>query len=129
MILDSSALIAILRDEPEALTFSVEVQNAACLRLSAASYVEVAIVVERMMDPVLPMMFEEFLKDLEIRIEPVTAEQAAIAVQAFRVFGKGRHAAGLNFGDCFTYALAKVMREPVLYKGDDFSQTDLIRAL
>jgi ribonuclease VapC len=84
--------------------------------------------IERLADTVRKAMFEDVLREFEIRVEPVTFEQASAARQAFRDFGKGRHPAGLNYGDCFTYALAKTMREPVLFKGDDFSQTDLTPA-
>ena len=98
------------------------------MRLSAASYLETAMVVERLADAKRKAMFEDVLDLFGIEVEPVTLEQARMAGVAFRRFGKGRHPAGLNYGDCFTYALAKVMREPVLYKGNDFSQTDLIAA-
>jgi ribonuclease VapC len=98
------------------------------VRLSAAGYLEAAIVMQRSRDPVLANVLDDFLTEFSIQIEPVTADQARLARQAFQLFGKGVHRAGLNFGDCFTYALAKTMREPVLFKGNGFSKTDLIPA-
>lgn len=128
MIVDTSALVAILCGEQEAEAFSRAIARAEVVRLSAASYLETAMVVERLADAKRKAMFEDVLDLFGIEVEPVTLEQARMAGVAFRRFGKGRHPAGLNFGDCFTYALAKAMREPVLYKGNDFSQTDLIAA-
>jgi ribonuclease VapC len=125
MILDTSALLAILLREPEAERFAISIENAAVVRLSAASYVEAAIYVDRNADEIRRAMLDTFLAEFSIRIEPVTAEQALLARQAFVLFGKGRHKAGLNFGDCFTYALARATREPVLFKGGDFGHTDL----
>lgn len=128
MILDTSALMAVLRQENEAGDFSRLIDDADKVYLSAASYLEASIVVEGSRDPVLRSMFDDFLVDCRIEVVPVTFEQAQIASGAFRSFGKGMHPAGLNFGDCFTYALAKAKREPVLFKGNDFSKTDLIPA-
>ncbi len=125
MILDTSALLAILLREPEAERFATSIENAAVVRLSAASYVEAAIYVDRNADEIRRAMLDTFLAEFSIRIEAVTAEQALLARQAFVLFGKGRHKAGLNFGDCFTYALARAWREPVLFKGGDFGYTDL----
>jgi ribonuclease VapC len=93
--------------------------------MSAASYVEAAIYLDRNLDEVRRAMLDNFLAEFSIRIEPVTAEQALLARQAFVLFGKGRHKAGLNFGDCFSYALAKAYREALLFKGGDFGYTDL----
>jgi ribonuclease VapC len=125
MILDTSALLAILLREPEAERFAASIENAEVVRLSAASYVEAAIYVDRNADEIRRAMLDTFLAEFSIRIEAVTAEQALLARQAFVLFGKGRHKAGLNFGDCFTYALARAWREPVLFKGGDFGYTDL----
>ena len=125
MILDTSALLAILLREPEAERFAISIENAAVVRLSAASYVEAAIYVDRNADEIRRAMLDTFLAEFSIRIETVTAEQVLLAHQAFVLFGKGRHKAGLNFGDCFTYALARAWREPVLFKGGDFGHTDL----
>jgi ribonuclease VapC len=129
VIVDTSALMAVLCGEEEAESFSRAIAEAEVTRLSAASYLEAAMVVERLADAKRKAMFEDVLELFGIEVEAVTLEQARVASEAFRRFGKGRHPAGLNFGDCFTYALAKVMREPVLYKGSDFSQTDLVRAV
>jgi len=125
MILDTSALLAVLLNEPEASRFASAMENAGVVRLSAASYVEAAIYVDRNGDEVRRAMLDTFLMEFSIRIEPVTAEQALLARQAFVLFGKGRHKAALNFGDCFSYALARAFREPLLFKGADFGYTDL----
>ena len=129
MILETSALLAVLLMEPEAVPFASAIENASVVRLSAANYVEAAIYVDRNGDEVRRAMLETFLKEFSIRIEPVTAEQALFARQAFVLFGKGRHKAGLNFGDCFSYALARAYGEPLLFKGGDFGHTDLAAAL
>lgn len=94
-------------------------------RISAVSYVEAAIVIDGSRDPVSSRRFDDFFREAQIGIEPVTPLQARIAREAYRDFGKGRHRAGLNFGDCFAYALAKVTGEPLLFKGDDFRHTDV----
>ena len=129
MILDSSALIAILRAEPEAATFAKAIESAGVCRLSAASYVEVGAVIDRAGDAVASRRVDELLSVTSIQIEEVTASQAQIARDAYRDFGKGSgHSAGLNFGDCFSYALAKVTGEPLLFKGEDFIHTDVALA-
>jgi ribonuclease VapC len=126
MIVDSSAMIAILTDEPDGLALSQVLDRPEIVRLSAASYLETSIVLDKHRDPVLSAKLDGLILDSEIVIEPVTAAQARIARQAYRDYGKGSgHPAGLNFGDCFTYALAHEKREPVLWKGDDFGHTDL----
>jgi ribonuclease VapC len=130
MILDSSALIAILRQEPEASQFSAIVENAESCRISAVNYVESAVVVDARRDPLDSRRFDKLIRQADLIIEPVTEEQAHIARQAYRDFGKGSgHPAQLNFGDCFAYALAKDWGEPLLFKGDDFSRTDVASAL
>jgi ribonuclease VapC len=128
VILDTSALLAILLKESEAVQFATAIADASVVRMSAASYVETAIYVDRNGDEIRRAMLDNFLGEFSIRIEPVTAEQALLARQAFVLFGKGRHKAGLNFGDCFSYALAKSSREPLLFKGGDFIHTDLAAA-
>ena len=128
MILDTSALLAILLREAEAERFARAIEEAEVVRLSVAGYLEAAIFVDRNLDEVRRAMLDSFLSEFGIRLEPVTEEQARLARQAFVWFGKGRHAAGLNFGDCFTYALAKSSGEAVLWKGDDFGRTDLVAA-
>ena len=125
MILDTSALLAILLREPDAEQFAAALETADTVRMSVASYVEAAIYVDRNEDRVRRAMLDTFVKDFAIQLEPVTVEQAFLARQAFVLFGKGRHKAGLNFGDCFSYALAKAFSEPLLYKGEDFVHTDL----
>lgn len=129
MIIDSSALIAILRDEPEARRFAEAIGAAALRRVSATTYVEVGAVIDAGRDPVASRLFDELLQTAGVVVEPVTVEQAHIAREAYRDFGKGSgHRAGLNFGDCFAYALAKVTGEPLLFRGDDFVHTDVARA-
>lgn len=126
MIVDASALLAVLLDEPERERFEAAIAHDPLPRISAASYLETGIVVDSRQDPMSSRHLDAFLDRAEIVIEPVTAEQATIARQAYRDFGRGSgHPAGLNFGDCFTYALAKAFDEDVLYRGNDFSHTDL----
>ena len=127
MIVDTSAIIAILRDEPEAKAFAEAIAGAARRRVSAATYLEAAAVIDSSADPVASRRFDDLFQEAEFVIESVTAEQARVARDAYRDFGKGRHRAGLNFGDCFVYALARVLGEPVLAKGNDFRHTDLQR--
>ena len=125
MIVDSSALVAILGSEPEAEDLENSLLDAPLRCISAVTYVETAIVVDSRRDAVLSRRLDEFLRETEIDIEPVTSEQARLAREAYRDFGKGRHRAGLNFGDCFAYALAKDKGEPLLFKGEDFRRTDV----
>lgn len=125
MILDSSAVVAILRAEPDAPMMAQAVDRAEPCRISAVSYVEAAIVIDSSRDPIASRRFDDFFREAEIVIESVTVRQAEIARQAYRDFGKGRHRAGLNFGDCFAYALAKEKGEGLLFKGGDFCYTDV----
>jgi len=130
MIIDPSVLVAILKEEPEADAFSRACYTTDPLRFSAASYLETCIVIDSLKDPVKSNRFDQLLEKLHITIEPVTVEQARIARQAYRDYGKrSGHPANLNFGDCFSYALARDKREPILFKGDDFVHTDLQSAL
>lgn len=130
MIIDSSAIVAILRAEPEALALAKAIENGATRRVSAVSFVEAAVVIDGSRDPVSSRRFDDFFREAHIHIEPVSEEQARIAREAYRDFGKGSgHRAGLNFGDCFTYALAKVTAEPILFKGSDFRHTDVPSAI
>lgn len=130
MIIDSSALIAILRAEPQAPAFAKAIAAASSRRISAANYLEAAIVIDASRDPVASRRFDDLVRQAGIIIEPVTELHARIARQAFRDFGRGSgHPAKLNFGDCFAYALASVTDEPLLFKGDDFSRTDISPAL
>ncbi len=129
MIVDTSALIAILRDEPDAETFALALAAAQTPRISAANYLETAIVIDASRDPIASRHVDELFTKARLVIEPVTAEQATIARAAYRDFGKGSgHPAQLNFGDCFAYALSKSAGEPLLFKGDDFTRTDLVSA-
>ena len=127
MIIDTSAVIAVLKEESDAPRFlRVLTMSAEPKRMSAANYLEAAIVVDANRNPLLSRRLDELIVQTEIMAEPVTVEQAEIARAAYRDFGRGSgHPAQLNFGDCFAYALAKSMREPLLFKGDDFPQTDV----
>jgi ribonuclease VapC len=126
MIVDSSALIAILKRELHWQVLSKVLDSAESARISAGNYLETSIVVDGWRNPILSREFDELIERFRISIEPVTAEQAKIARQAYRDFGKGSsHPANLNFGDCFSYALAHDKREPMLWKGDDFGHTDI----
>jgi ribonuclease VapC len=130
MILDTSAIIAVLRDEPGAAPFARAIEDAAYRRISAVNYVEAAAVIDGSRDPVASRRFDDLLREAQVIVEPVTEAQARIAREAYRDFGKGSgHPARLNFGDCFAYALAKEMAEPILFKGDDFPLTDIVPAL
>lgn len=125
MIVDTSVIIAILREEADAEELAAAVESAEVRRISAATYVEASIVTDANRNPLLSSFLDSFLGRSLISIEPVTVQQARIAREAYRDFGKGRHRAGLNFGDCFAYALAKDKGEPLLFKGDDFRKTDV----
>jgi ribonuclease VapC len=130
MIVDSSAIIAILRDEPEAPACAKAIASAKARRVSAVSYVEAAVVIDVGRDPVASRRFDDLCREAQLVIEPVTESQARIAREAYRDFGKGSgHSAALNFGDCFSYALAKATGEPLLFKGDDFTHTDLVPSI
>jgi ribonuclease VapC len=130
MIVDTSAIVAILRDEPGAESFAQAIEGAKIRRVSAANYVEAAAVIDGSRNPIASRRFDDFFREASLKIETVTAEQARIAREAYKDFGKGSEsAAQLNFGDCFAYALAKVMCEPILFKDRDFNHTDLEPAL
>ena len=130
MIVDSSALLAILRDEPESYACAAAIESATSRHISAANFLESAIVIDGSRDPVASRRFDDLLREADIHIEPVTEEQANIARQAYRDYGKGSgHPAQLNFGDCFAYALAKSLRQPLLFKGADFTHTDVAPAV
>jgi ribonuclease VapC len=130
MIIDTSAVVAVLLDEPDASIYAAAIEADLKPRLSAASFLEIAIVADFRRRPVPMRRLDDFIKDAAIAIEPVTEQQARIAREAYRDYGKGSgHAAGLNFGDCFAYALARDLGEPLLYKGTDFAKTDIRSAL
>jgi ribonuclease VapC len=129
MIVDTSALLAIALREAEFDLFYVLLLRAKRRRMSAASYVEAAEVYLRRMSSIDGIgLLNRDLARLRIEIVPVTADQAYAAVEARRIYGKGRHRADLNYGDSFTYALAKILDEPLLFKGNDFIHTDVKRA-
>jgi ribonuclease VapC len=129
MIVDTSAVIAVLRNEPDARAYARAIADAANPRISAVNFVESAIVIDASRDPIASRRFDDFVREANLSVEAVTAEQADIARAAYRDFGRGSsHPAKLNFGDCFAYALAKATGEPLLFKGDDFSHTDVARA-
>jgi ribonuclease VapC len=125
VIVDTSVIIAILRDEPDAAEIREILGQPQICRMSAVNYVETGVVVDSNRNPVLSRRLDDLLRVVQIGIEPVTVEQARIAREAYRDFGKGRHRAGLNLGDCFAYALAKEKGETLLFKGDDFCHTDI----
>lgn len=130
MIVDTSALIAILRDEPDATVFAQSIYSEPRARISAASFFEAAIVFDRARSPVPSRRLDDLLRATGALIEPVTEAQARIAREAYRDYGRGSgHPARLNFGDCFAYALARATGEPLLFKGNDFIHTDIEPAL
>ena len=129
MIVDSSALLAVLNRESDAERFQGAILTASPCRMSVANMLEASIVVEGRGGAEAGHELDAFLEHAAIEPAPVTAEHLEAARQAWRRFGKGRHPAALNFGDCFAYALAQVTGEPLLYKGDDFSRTDIPAAL
>ena len=125
MVIDTSALLAILQDEPERRSFNLAIEADETKLLSAASLVEASLVTATRYGSDGVHLLDLFLVKAGISIESVDVNQAYIARRAFNQYGKGRHPAGLNFGDCFTYALARFTGEPLLFKGHDFSKTDL----
>jgi ribonuclease VapC len=125
MVIDSSALLAIILEEPDASIYASAILNNARRTLSAASLVETSMVAMRLRTPDPIALLDNLIDRFEIIIVPFDHEQALLAREAFRRFGKGRHKASLNFGDCLAYALARQTGEPLLYKGSDFSQTDI----
>jgi ribonuclease VapC len=128
VIIDTSAIVAILFNEDDADAYARAITRADSRRVSAATFVEAAIAVAAQTKNAGGSQLDAFFRRAGITIEPVTEEQAHIARQAFTDFGKGRHAAGLNYGDCFSYALAKSAGEPLLFKGKDFTKTDVLVA-
>jgi ribonuclease VapC len=128
MILDTSALLAILLDERERAEFVARIEADPRRMVSAASALEAAMVLEGRKGDEAGGDLDVFLRTASVEIVPFDHDQLAIARSAFRRFGKGRHAAGLNFGDCIAYALSRWTGEPLLYKGTDFSSTDVTRA-
>lgn len=127
MVIDTSALLAILQDESERRAFNEAIEAADSRSLAVASFVEISIVIEARHGAEGIRHLDRFLDRAKVTVVPMDLEQGRLARQAFSRFGKGRHEAGLNFGDCFSYALAQVLGEPLLFKGEDFSRSDVIR--
>ena len=126
MIVDTSAVVAVLRNEADADIYSRVIAKSPTVRISAGTYVELGVVIDGLDDPVISGALDKYLEESRVIIEPLTAAQAQIARTAYQRFGKGSgHAARLNFGDCFAYALARALGEPLLFKGDDFTLTDI----
>lgn len=125
MVIDTSAIVAILGMEAEAARLAEAIESDTTRLISAATVVEAGLVIESRYGPAGGRELDLLISRAAMSVEPVTSEQADIAREAWRRFGKGRHSAGLNLGDCFTYALAQTTGEPVLFKGDDFQQTDV----
>lgn len=129
MIVDTSALLAVLFGETDAEIYARALAEADSCRMSAATFVETSIVVEAQTGDSGSRQWDTFFRRAAITIEPVTEEHAYVARQAWSDFGKGRGGSGLNFGDCFSYALAKVSGESLLFKGEDFRKTDIAPAV
>jgi ribonuclease VapC len=125
MVIDTSAILAILQRETERRTFLEAIEAAASTRMSVASFVESSIVIESRYGAEGLRDLDRFISRAGIEMIPVDAEQGQLARSAFSRFGKGRHRAGLNYGDCFSYAAAISLGEPLLSKGDDFTHTDV----
>ncbi|MBV9989656.1 MAG: type II toxin-antitoxin system VapC family toxin [Alphaproteobacteria bacterium] len=129
MIVDTSALLAVLLEEDDSETYLDAMLDAERVRISAASAVELGIVAIIKAGADAELKIDLLLRRMDAEIVSVDAAQATFARSAFRTFGKGRHKAQLNFGDCFSYTLSKMSNEPLLYKGKDFARTDVISAL
>lgn len=125
MVIDTSAFLAILNDEPERRTFTEAIEAAASLCTSAATFLEASIVLQSRYGEAGVQRLDMLLESARIGVIAVDAAQARIARHAFVDFGKGRHPAALNYGDCFAYALSRQLGEPLLCKGNDFAQTDI----
>jgi ribonuclease VapC len=129
VIVDSSAILAIVLREPDRFRYVDAMLESMSCRMSVANWLEATMVVDRRGSREAISRFEDFLHDAQIELMPVSVSQATIARMAWRSFGRGVHRAKLNYGDCFAYALAKETREPLLFKGNDFAQTDIEPAL
>jgi len=127
MVIETSALVAILFDEPDAEHLEIAIESDPTRLISTASVLETSIVVEARLGEAGGRELDLLLHKAQIEVVAFTVEQLAMARHAFRVYGKGQHRAGLNYGDCFAYALSKTSGEPLLFKGNDFNQTDVVR--
>lgn len=126
MIVDSSVIVGLLQEEPDALALlPVLAREAGRLKMSAANYLEAGIAADRNANPTVSRRLDELIALFAIEIVPVTFDHAVVARQAYRQYGKGNHSAKLNYGDCFAYALSRSAGEPLLFKGEDFPQTDV----
>ena len=125
MIIDSSVICAILLEEPEGPRFEETLSNADVVRMSAGNLFETAMVIEGRLGHLGGDRLDALIEEVSIEIVPVTHEQVTAARRAWRRFGKGNHPAALNLGDCLAYALSQITREPLLFKGEDFTQTDI----
>ena len=121
--------MAVVLQEPDADRMSLTMLSTPHTRISAANWVEAAMIVDSNRDPVLRLRFEELMQALRVEIVPVSVEIARAARVAHQMYGRGQHKARLNYGDCFAYATAAVLGEPLLFKGQDFAQTDITPAL
>jgi len=129
MVIETSAVVAILNLEPDGEIFARAIAMAAIRSISAATLAELGIVMAGRFGEAGAQAVDDLIRDGRVGVVPFDAEQAALAREAYRRFGKGNHSAGLNFGDCFAYALAKITGDTLLFKGSDFAQTDIISAL
>jgi ribonuclease VapC len=125
MVIDTSAILAILQNEPERRKFNEAIESAETRSLSTASFVECSMILESRFGSDAVRDLDLFLAKAQITLVSVDADQADLARRAFREYGKGRHPAGLNFGDCFSYALARALDEPLLFKGNDLNKTNI----
>ncbi len=125
MVIDTSALLAILFGEPQSRAFNAKIAQDEVRLMSAASYLEAAIIIDDRLGYEGGRDLKLFMVEAAIEVVPVTLEQAEMAREAYRAYGRGNHPARLNFGNCFAYALAKFSGEPLLFKGDDFGKTDI----
>jgi ribonuclease VapC len=128
LAVDSSAIVAILTGEPEQAAFRSLLDGAPAAFCSTASFVETFMVLSARITGLTASELDAALQTIRVELLPLDAEQAVLAAEAFARFGKGRHPAKLNLGDCFSYALAKSLNAPLLYKGEDFGRTDLVAA-
>jgi ribonuclease VapC len=129
VIIDSSAILAIVLEEPDQERFVDAILEAGSCRMSVSNWLEATMVVDRRGNALAIDRLEDFMQDAEIEVMPVSVSQGALARRAWRTYGRGVHPARLNYGDCFAYALAKETHEPLLFKGNDFAQTDVESAL
>jgi ribonuclease VapC len=128
MVIDTSAVLAILQDEPERRAFNERIEAAPVRAMSVANWLEAAIIVDDRLGFEGRRDLQFLIQEAEVQLMPVDLDQATVAREAYRRFGRGNHPAALNYGDCFAYALAKLRGEPLLFKGRDFARTDIVAA-